>query len=197
METRNFTFELRALDGASNRASGYAAVFNSSSHDLGGFVERIVPGAFTQSLAEAQRKERNIYALWNHSHDYPLGSTRSGKLTLAEDEHGLSFELDVSRFTAAQRDALADGDMQMSFGFRVRDEEWRENDDNTVLRTLKEVELHEVSLVISPAYPATEAAMRSMKSWQAEQRKSVEVDTLDELKQVLKLQCRIRGASGK
>lgn len=194
METRNYTMELRALDAEAKRASGYAAVFNSDSLDLGGFVERILPGAFAQTLAEAQRGERNIFALWDHSSAYPLGSTKSGKLSLREDDHGLAFELDTSRFNEMQRAALEDEEMRMSFGFRVRDEEWREDDNGGILRTLKEVELSEVSLVIQPAYPATEAALRSLEHWKAEQRAADKVDTLEQLKRVMFLQASIRGA---
>lgn len=169
METRNFQltdFECRAEDGKPQHASGYAAVFNSDSHDLGGFVEVIEPGAFTRSLTAASAGSLNIFALWAHDNAQPLGSTKSGKLTLAEDARGLSFGLDTKRFTPAQLDALSDGELRMSFGFTVRDQEWKELDDGTILRTLKEVDLSEVSFVINPAYPDTSAAKRGLDKWQ-------------------------------
>ncbi|HEY0011564.1 MAG TPA: HK97 family phage prohead protease [Allosphingosinicella sp.] len=144
-------------------AHGYAAVFNSDSEDLGCFVERIRPGAFAKSLSEG----RNVYALWSHDVAMPLGSTASGKLKLEEDERGLRFELDTIRMTPAQLSALEDGDLRMSFGFSVREQLWAEHDDGTVERELIEVDLFEVSFVISPAYPETEAALRSLEAWQA------------------------------
>ncbi len=170
-ETRHFALadvEIRAkTDDQEGRATGYAAVFNSDSHDLGGFVERISPGAFAASLRAVAAGETNVYALWAHKDDQPLGSTASGKLILSEDAHGLAFSMDTARMNAMQLDALRDGDLRMSFGFRVREDSWRELDDGTIERTLIAVELFEVSFVISPAYPATEAAMRSLETWRA------------------------------
>ncbi|WP_334185094.1 HK97 family phage prohead protease [Novosphingobium sp.] len=170
-ETRHFALsgvEIRAkTDDHAGQATGYAAVFNSDSHDLGGFVERIAPGAFARSLKEAAAGDANVFALWAHRDDQPLGSTSSGKLVLSEDEHGLAFSLDTTRMNALQFDALRDGDLRMSFGFRVREDNWRELNDGTIERTLIEVDLFEISFVISPAYPATEAAMRSLESWRA------------------------------
>lgn len=172
-ETRNFTLsniEVRAKSAdTEGRAKGYAAVFDSASHDLGGFVEYIRKGAFSRSLNDAAAGQHNIYALWAHRDDSPLASTGSGKLALTEDEHGLAFEMDTTRMTPAQLDALRDGDLRMSFGFSVRSQNWRENDAGEVERDLIDVDLFEVSFVISPAYPATEAALRSLEAWKAEQ----------------------------
>jgi HK97 family phage prohead protease len=185
-ETRNFALtglEIRAKsDEQEGRAGGYAAVFNSDSHDLGGFVERIAPGAFARSLGLAASGDHNIYALWAHRDDSPLGSTGSGKLILREDEHGLSFDMDTTRMTPMQLDALRDGDLRMSFGFRVVDQQWREDDDGRVERTLNDVDLFEVSFVISPAYPATEAALRSLDEWRSENVSTVVVNDDDEVR---------------
>lgn len=170
-ETRHFTLtdvEIRSAEGGeAARAKGYAAVFDSDSHDLGGFVERIQKGAFARSLSEADNGTWNIYALWAHDVAEPLASTRGGKLILTEDDHGLAFEMDVTRMTPAQLDALKDGDLQMSFGFSVRDQNWKEDEEGKIDRTLIDVDLHEISFVICPAYPETEAALRSLTEWRA------------------------------
>lgn len=183
-ETRSFALaniEIRAKsDDAEGKAKGYAAVFNSDSHDLGGFIERIAPHAFARSLAEAKQGKLNIFALWSHRTDVPLASTGSGKLNLSEDAHGLAFEMDTTRMTEAQLDALRDGDLRMSFGFSVRDQNWVEDEDGNVERTLLDVDLFEVSFVISPAYPDTEAALRSMEEWKAESRTIEAVDEAEE-----------------
>lgn len=164
--------EVRAKEGDANgnTATGYAAVFNSDSEDLGGFIERILPGAFTRSLTAANNGSLNIYALWSHDSGQPLGSTGSKRLKLSEDEHGLSFEMNTGRMTDAQKSALAEGDLRMSFGFVVRDQEWKELDDGSVERTIIECDLFEISFVISPAYPDTEAALRSLEAWRDECR---------------------------
>lgn len=174
MEIRNYPMaglEVRAASETdqTNRAAGYAAVFNSLSHDLGGFREVIAPGAFTRSLADASSGALNIFALWAHNNAQPLGSTQSGKLVLNEDERGLAFELDTRRFTPAQIDSLTDGELRMSFGFIVRQDEWRKDNDGSIIRTLIDVELPEISFVINPAYPDTCAAKRSLENWEASQ----------------------------
>lgn len=174
------------------RANGYAAVFNSDSHDLGGFVERIAPGAFKRTLEEAARGLHNIHALWAHDSAQPLGSTRGGKLTLSEDARGLAFSLDVSRFNVAQLGALEDLDLQMSFGFRAREQVWEDHDDGSITRTLTDLDLSEVSFVINPAYPATDVALRSLDQWKEERRETDKVDTSEQLKRVLVLQTKLR-----
>lgn len=155
----------RADDG--QKVAGYAAVFDSLSQDLGGFKEKISRGAFQSSIGG------DIRALWNHDSAAPLGRVSAGTLRLTEDERGLAFELDMPDTTLG-RDLsalIARGDVnQMSFGFRVPKggDTWEEN-GGALVRTLTNVDLLEVSLVTFPAYPATEAALRSLDVWKAEQ----------------------------
>lgn len=200
METRNFQLtglEVRAKTDTdtTGKAAGYAAVFGSDSHDLGGFIEVIEPGAFKRSLQAAASGSLNIYALWSHDNALPLGSTQSGKLTLSEDDRGLAFELDTKRFSAAQLDALEDNDLRMSFGFNVRADEWRETDTGMIVRTLKDVDLHEVSFVINPAYPETEAAKRSLAEWRSAHKPEVitPYNTSALVKRALEAKLRLRG----
>ena len=72
-EYRVFKIEYRAPDGASPRAEGYAAVFNSET-DLGYYREKIAPGAFTRALAEKQ----DVRCLFNHDPNHVLGRTKNG-----------------------------------------------------------------------------------------------------------------------
>ena len=74
---------LRA-EGDGMTFSGYAAVFDSRSEDLGGFTETIRPGAFDKTLGQ----KRAVKMFWNHNPDIPLGTTRAN-LSLATDERGL------------------------------------------------------------------------------------------------------------
>lgn len=138
--------------------SGYAAVFNQLSEDLGGFREMIRPGAFRKTL-----KESDARALWNHNPDYVLGRSSAGTLALREDDHGLKFEVTPPDTTWA-RDLLVTmqrGDVnQMSFSFSAVKDRWMQGD--TQQRELIEVRLYEVSPVTFPAYPQTDAAVRSL-----------------------------------
>lgn len=165
-EIRNFQVtELRVEpdDAGEKRLRGHAAVFNADSVDLGGFIEQIAPGAFSRSLKQAKGGDANIHAFWNHDSGKPLGSTRGGKLALKEDGTGLAFDLSAKRLSDAQIDAVHDGDMQMSFGFRTVSDKW-EKRDGKAFRTLLDVDLFEISLVSQPAYPDTTVALRSLEA---------------------------------
>ena len=149
------------MDGA-RRLEGYAAVFGCET-GLRGFRERIAPGAFSTTLASGA----DILALVDHDYGRLLARTKSGTLRLDQDDHGLSFALDVPDTTLG-RDvrALAErGDLGgMSFGFYITEEKWLRND----LRELRQVQLVEVSVVHShPAYAGTEVHARTRPRGQA------------------------------
>jgi uncharacterized protein len=155
-------FELRVTTTESDgmRFTGYAAVFNSDSEPLP-FIERIMPGAFKRSL-----KARNEVKLFkNHNMDEVLASTRSKTLRLSEDSKGLLAEATLPDTTAGRDLAvlMKRGDVHsMSFGFSVpaRGDSWS---DDGMTRQLKEIRLHEVSIVTGfPAYEATTASVRSL-----------------------------------
>jgi len=156
---------------------GYAALFDSPSKPLP-FTERIAPGAFIRSL-----KSRNdIKLLWNHDTSEVLGSTRSGTMKLVEDERGLKVVAQLPNTTTG-RDAaelLKRGDVDaMSFGFTVPrgGDDWSEDGKE---RTLREVMLHEVSIVAFPAYEGTsgKATVRGLE--RVAQRANVDLDALSD-----------------
>lgn len=162
LEVRAFPLrELRAVGGEDEpaRIEGYAAVFNSFSDDLGGFREKIQPGAFKKTLAE-----QDVRALWNHDPNFVFGRTKSGTLTLAEDEVGLRFVIRPPE-TQWARDHLVTirrGDVdQMSFMFRSVKDKFDRSADDEVIRTVYEVKLFDISIVTFPAYPQTSAQVRS------------------------------------
>jgi HK97 family phage prohead protease len=169
-------FELRveAAESDGMRFTGYAAVFNSDSEPLP-FIERIMPGAFKRSL-----KARNEVKLFkNHNMDEVLASTRSKTLRLSEDSKGLLAEATLPDTTAGRDLAvlMKRGDVHaMSFGFSVpaRGDSWS---DDGMTRQLKEIRLHEVSIVTGfPAYEATTASVRSLDILAT--RTNVNVDAL-------------------
>ncbi len=142
---------------------GYAAVFGKPSLDLygprGKFVEKIDERAFDRTLKE----NPDVLLLYNHEPGQLLARRTSKTLRLERDARGLRFEADLPDTTLG-RDVRAlfergDLDGQMSFGFNVRKDEWNGN-----TRTLLDVDLVEVSVVIQAAYPQTEAALRSSQT---------------------------------
>jgi HK97 family phage prohead protease len=154
--------EVRASADGSTKFTGYAAVFDSLSVDLGGFRERIRAGAFRNAIEAKQ----DVRLLINHDSNLILGRTISGTVTLREDETGLYVEADLPD-TSYARDltvSMRRGDIsQMSFGFITRADEWNEKDPETGLpiRELVAADLFDVSPVTYPAYPATTAEVRS------------------------------------
>lgn len=136
---------------------GHAAVFDSESEDLGGFVETIARGAFRRALAA----DPDVRALFNHDSNYVLGRTTNGTLRLAEDPRGLVAEFDApdTQYARDLRELVKRGDVnQMSFAFTVARDDWQERSDGTIHRRVLEVDrLYDVSLVTTPAYPETSA----------------------------------------
>lgn len=156
--------EVRAV-GDGMEFTGYAAVFDSPSEDLGGFREVIKPGAFTRSINAARNGGRDIKAFLNHNSDVVLGSTRAKTLRLSEDARGLLAEITLPDSVWGQPVAAAvrRGDISsMSFGFSVtpKGDSWNDTRNE---RTLHEVRLFEVSPVTGwPAYAATSASVRTL-----------------------------------
>lgn len=160
------TRELRVVDGAKGpRIEGYAALFNTRSEDLGGFVEVIAPGAFADAIDRS-----DIRALFNHDPSFVLGRVKSGTLKVSEDRTGLWIE-NTPPDTQWARDLVTSmrrGDIdQMSFGFTVGKDGARWTPEgNVMIRTVDKIqELFDVSPVTYPAYADTSVAVRSLQDW--------------------------------
>jgi HK97 family phage prohead protease len=137
---------------------GYAAVFNELSEDLGGFRELVAPGAFKRSV-----EDNDVRALWDHNSQYVLGRNRAGTLALDEDDTGLRITIvpPDTTWAADLIHSMKRGDInQMSFGFYKRADEW-DYKTTPPTRTLRDVDLFDVSIVTYPAYPQTSAEARS------------------------------------
>jgi HK97 family phage prohead protease len=154
-----FRGELRAeSQGDRFQISGYAALFDSPSKNLGGFVETIAPGAFDRALQEKQV----VRFTFNHSLDAVLARSDNGTLALTTDSKGLKFKAQLNKNIQQHRDlfeACKSGLYnECSFAFTVPPDgqKW----DGTQ-RTLLDVDLLDCSLVATPAYEGTSAAARS------------------------------------
>jgi HK97 family phage prohead protease len=159
--------ELRAGSSRGGyQIKGYAAVFDSLSHDLGGFKEEIQPGFFAPVL------ERNpdVHALWDHDTRYPLGRTGNGTLDLREDPKGLYNWIKVAPTSYAQdlRILLEGGEIdQASFAFTVDEDEFADDGEGNIRRTLiRARDLYDVTVTAQGAYPQTssEVVARSIRS---------------------------------
>ena len=154
IERRVTDLELR-VDEDTGGITGYAAVFNRWSEDLGFFKEKIQEGAFKKSI-----KENDIRALINHDPNLIIGRTKNKTLTLSEDDKGLLYDVQLPDTSYANdlRESIKRKDItQNSFGFQTIQDEWSKDGSK---RTLMEVKLSDVSPVTFPAYKQTSVALR-------------------------------------
>ena len=146
-------------DGEALYIEGYFAVFNSTYEIWNGATESIAPGAFTETL-----KDADVRALINHDTRLVLGRTKAETLEPREDDHGLWGRVlinpnDQDAMNLYERVKRGDVD-QCSFGFEIIREETEISDDGSIHWTIKEVKLYEVSVCTFPAYEETEVSAR-------------------------------------
>lgn len=178
LETRIFDFDLELREeGDEMSLTGYAALFNSRSENLGGFTEIIAPGAFGRSL-----KSRNdVKLLWNHDTSAVMGSTRAGTLELMEDERGLRVKAKLPNTTYGRdaKELIKRGDVTgFSFGFSMPGKGGDDWNSEGTERTLKSVRLHEISLTAFPAYTETNGTAQVRGLDKIAQRADVDADLL-------------------
>jgi len=156
--------EIRSEEDGKLTLSGYAAVFNRNSEDLGGFIEILRPGCFRKTL----ESNPDVRALFNHDASTIFARTKNGSLVLEENQTGLKFaasidmeDEDGKRIYQKVKSGLID---QCSFAFSVSEEgqKWSEKNSGPALREILEVNyLGDVSVVAYPAYPQTSVQARS------------------------------------
>jgi len=142
-KTRDFAFELKSLqsDGV---FEGYGSVFGvKDSYD-----EIVAPGAFADSLATHKAQGTLPALLWQHRSDQPCGVYTE----MHEDNIGLKVSGQLALKTVRGSEAYEFLKMKavsgLSIGFATREDSY---DRITGIRTLKKVDLYEVSLVTFPA----------------------------------------------
>jgi HK97 family phage prohead protease len=158
--------EERSAENGSIVMRGYAYRFNDLSHDLGGFRERIVAGAGAPSL-----RQNDVIATFNHNANALLGRTGAETLRVGEDRDGGWYEVDLPDTTTGRDVAalLKRRDLRgSSFTFRVLDGGQRradEDDPETGLpvREITAMNVVELGPVVNPAYPTSQASLRSIE----------------------------------
>jgi len=152
MEQFNCALELKALTDE-GVIEGYGSIFGNVDH--GG--DKVMPGAFTESLVKARQTGRSVKMLWNHDPSQPIGVWED----LAEDAKGLwgkgRLVMDVPKARevhALLRAKALDG---LSIGYRTKAAEPEGN-----VRLLKSLDLFEISPVTFAMNPR--AKVTSVKS---------------------------------
>lgn len=174
MERRFIASEVRAETQDGKKVlTGYAAKYGKMSQDLGGFNEIIAPGTFDRAVKENQ----DVKMLINHDPNQIVG--RNGKnLELTSDKTGLKFRVTLPNTQVANdlHENVRNGIMeQCSFGFVTKGDRWMDardggfadvqyqgvEDKQAIVRELNDVDLKDVSVVTSPAYPQTDVKARA------------------------------------
>lgn len=141
MKTKDFTLQVKELteDGT---FEGYGSIFGN----VDAYGEKVVPGAFVESLAKHRREGTNVLMLWQHDPDNPIGVWED----LAEDAKGLYGKgrliLEIQKAREVRALMLQKAIGGLSIGYREID---TEPDGN--VRLLKKLELYEISPVAFPA----------------------------------------------
>lgn len=126
------------------------------------FVEVIDKGVFARAIARATK----IDYLSAHNPDQILASTANGSMTIEENEDGVIMTAEIVN-TSYGRDAynlIKSGLIQgMSFGFVANKEEWGKTDKGINLRTIKDMDIFEVSSLRTPAYNQSSISARGLQ----------------------------------
>lgn len=152
MKTKDFALQVKDLseDGT---FEGYGSIFGN----VDSYGEKVMPGAFVESLAKHKREGSNVLMLWNHDSHQPIGVWED----LAEDAKGLwgkgRFLLDIQRAREVHTLAKAKAIGGLSIGYREED-----TDQDGAVRLLKKLNLYEISPVTFPAN--RRARIESVKS---------------------------------
>lgn len=150
--------KIEVRNGAVN-IEGYVNVTERLSKPIrdvrGQFLERVATGAFNSAL----RRNDNVELRFNHGRK--LGDQKDGSLELREDNIGLYAKATVTDTEVVK---LAE-ERQLkgwSFGFRKLEDEWTKADNEPEIRTLKAIDVSEVSILsVNPAYIATSITVRA------------------------------------
>lgn len=134
---------------------------------MGQFIERICKGAFKRALDRAD----DVRILLNHDCERDLGGIKDGNLELYEDAIGLHARATI-RDAQVIEDARNGDLVGWSFGFTDTDngvERSIDQDSGLPLRKVRDLNLHEVSLLNrskTPAYEGTLVTVRSDEQMQ-------------------------------
>ena len=165
------SIELRNDDSDGRTLFGHFAVFNTftkiQSRYEGIFLERVLPGTFTNAFAD----RRGMRVLFEHGSDPSIGNKPIAAPTVLEqDDFGARYEAEMfeAEYALQLLPALAARQLGASWRFRVTGEKWddkpKRSDDNPEglpERTINDVELYEFGPVTWGAYPDATAGVRS------------------------------------
>ncbi len=115
----------------------------------GEFIEKIKAGVFQRALERAE----NVKVLLDHEQDRELADTKSGKAKLYEDNIGLRAIVEITDEEVIEK-ARENKLRGWSFGFLCNKEDRKTNENGIEERTVRDLDLLEVSIIDDRKYPA-------------------------------------------
>ena len=130
---------------------GYAVKYNTLSQSLGGFFEKIEPGAFDKVL----RSNPDVTIRFNHDDNLLLGRTSSGTASVESDEIGLLYTCSLPKTQTGndvgvlvrRRDVTGS-----SFTFYVKKDEFKMENGKLIRHVIEASGLLDCAPVTNPAY---------------------------------------------
>lgn len=170
MKTKRLEVPLEIRATTENSLEGYGSVFGN----VDSYGDIVAKGAFSDSLKAHSEKGTAPAMLWQHNPDWPIGKWTE----IREDDRGLYLKGEFAD-TQQGRDTRALARMGaitgMSIGFMTKGADM---DRESGVRTIKQADLWEVSLV---TFPANDAA-------RVIEARAVEIETMEvhEIERVLR-----------
>lgn len=159
LERKTFDVEIKAVGPATGPEAGtFTAIVSAFDNvDLGG--DRVLKGAFTETLAAWESKGDPLPVIWSHQWENP--EAHIGYVTAAaETDAGLEIKakLDVERPYAAQVHHLLVNRRvtQFSFGYFAKDTQLVEDPELGTVREIKSLDVFEVGPTLVGMNPATQ-----------------------------------------
>ena len=158
----------------------------------GRFLERVMPGAFTKTIADNAGR---MQALFNHGFDPSIGQKVLGPVVgLREESDSPVMEVDLLD-TSYNRDLLPGLKRSLygsSMRMRVVEDAWdksparsKHNPDGISERSIMQAAVAEAGPVTFPANPGSTSAMRSGTDAYYEQLRAIDPSRVDELERSL------------
>jgi HK97 family phage prohead protease len=152
MKTKDFDMQVKDVSDTGT-FEGYGSIFGN----VDSYGEKVMPGAFSDSLAKHHKSGTKPLMLWQHNPSQPIGVWED----LAEDGKGLKgtgrFVMETAKGREVHALLKAGAVRGLSIGYR----EIKTEPDGAV-RLLKELDLLEISIVSFPAN--TRANVTAVKS---------------------------------
>jgi len=147
LQYKNFPFEIKEIkeDGDYGIIKGYASTFG----DVDRGQDRVIKGAFTETLQKFRTKNKQIPMLFQHGSNLLIGGfeifKEDDKGLYVEGKINLKVQKGVEIHSLAKQGVLKD----FSIGYYATDYDYSKEDDEEI-RNLTKIDLVEVSMVINP-----------------------------------------------